>query len=115
MRATNKSWPFVAYMEQRGVRKLSFCNDGEDSRTWRPQAQKHFFSHTDARSYVEMLAPVSEDSSKMAPLKRSVDVIHKQVPLFESQNNVVVVVVQLRSVQLLPQQSSSYWIMGIYM
>jgi cytochrome P450 len=70
MGATNKTWPFVAYMEQRGVRKFSFCNDGEDWRNWRSQAQKHFFSHTDARSYVDMLAPVSEDFSKMAPLRQ---------------------------------------------
>jgi hypothetical protein len=66
--STGKTWPFVEYLEERGVKELSFCNDGEVWRNWRVQAQKHFFSHTDAISYVDMLAPVSEDFSKMAPV-----------------------------------------------
>eukprot|EP00475_Leptophrys_vorax_P046424 TRINITY_DN9961_c0_g1_i1.p1 TRINITY_DN9961_c0_g1~~TRINITY_DN9961_c0_g1_i1.p1 ORF type:complete len:488 (-),score=97.33 TRINITY_DN9961_c0_g1_i1:419-1882(-) len=68
MGAAGKAWPFVEYSEMRDFKKHSFSTDGEEWRTYRSCVQKYFFSHADARAYVDLIAPVVEDFSRMAPV-----------------------------------------------
>eukprot|EP00475_Leptophrys_vorax_P028198 TRINITY_DN406_c0_g1_i1.p1 TRINITY_DN406_c0_g1~~TRINITY_DN406_c0_g1_i1.p1 ORF type:complete len:592 (-),score=132.84 TRINITY_DN406_c0_g1_i1:22-1797(-) len=64
----NKVWPFNTYFEELGVRHHTLALDGHAWKENRVRIQKHFFSHADARSYLDSIAPIAQDFSKMAPL-----------------------------------------------
>jgi cytochrome P450 len=62
-----QAWPFVEYYKDRNVVHLTMTVDGEQWKENRAKTQRHFFSHADARKYLDLIIPVAEDFSRVAP------------------------------------------------